>query len=323
METRSVDKVLERIRGLITKAESLEELGDEASLNEAQACRERADSMMQKYAVEEWQTMRAAPAASKPTRIKIDIGEEGNEFLSDMATLVNIVAKFCKCSSIWMAGSAYKAGDRQEYCWVYGYESDLKYFEMLFTNLFLHMGGAIFPKPDPLKTLGQNAYELHNAGLNWYDIARAYGWYQVPPEAHEPVDMYVNRETGERATWARSVGRYKSAYTKEIADRGEKFLRIPANGSKGFRANAASGYLSRIRQRLDEVAGKRGSGTELVLADKEKNIDDKLMADFPGMTMARTKKTTYNETAYRRGAAHANTANLNPAAGAGARKPLA
>jgi hypothetical protein len=322
MDTRGVDKVLDKIRGLITKAESLEQSGDEHSLREALACRERADVMMQKYAVEEWQTMRAAPVQAKPQRIKIDIGEEDNEFLSEMATLVNIVSKFCKCSSIWMVGTAYKAGDRQEYCWVYGYESDLRYFEMLFTALFLHMGGAIFPKPDPAKTLGENAYELHNAGLNWFDIAKTYGWYQVSPQMHEPVDMYVNRETGERATWARAIGRIKKAYQDEIARRGEKFFRIPPNGSKTFRANAASGYLARIRQRLQEIAGQRGSGAELVLADKSKLIDDAMIVDFPGMRVSTSKKTTYNAEAYARGTRHANTANLNPAAGAGARKPL-
>ena len=322
METRSVDKVLNKIRGLISKAENLEELGDEASLNEAQACRAAADAMMQKYAVEEWQTMRAAPVQQKPTRIKIDIGEEGNEFMTEMASLVNIVAKFCKCSSIWMAGSAYKAMDRQEYCWVYGYESDLRYFELLFTTLFMHMGGAIFPKPDPTKTLGENAYELHNAGLNWFDIAKAYGWYQVPPQPHEPVDMYVNRETHERATWARAIGSIKKAYTQEINKRGEKFLRIPANGSKTFRLNAAQGYLNRIRQRLDEISGQRGAGAELVLRDKEQNIDEAMIADFPGMSVGRARRTTYNATAYAKGAKHANTANLNPAATGGTRKAL-
>jgi hypothetical protein len=319
---RDADRVLSKIRGLIQKAEGLEALGDPESLNEADACRAAADKMMQKYAVEEWQTMRAASVQTKPTRVKIEIGEEDNEFLAEMASLVNIVARFCKCSSIWMAGSAYRASGRQEYCWVYGYESDLRYFELMFTNLFLHFGGAIFPKPDPAKTLGQNAYELHNAGLNWVDIAKVYGWHLTAPFAHEPATMLVNHETGERRTYPKSAGMYKKAYEQEIARRGEPFLRIAPNGSKTFRINAAQGYLNRIRQRLDEIAGQRGAGAELVLADKGKNIDEAMLIDFPGMTVGRARKGTYNAEAYARGTKHANTANLNPAAGSAPRKAI-
>lgn len=317
------DKVLDKIRGLIAKAESLEESGDPHGLNEALACRNRADEMMQTYAVEEWQTMRAASVASKPERIKIDIGEEGNQFLTEMATLVNIVAKFCKCSSVWMTGSGYSASSKQEYCWVYGYESDLKYFQMLFTSLFLHMGGAIFPKPDLNKTLGQNAYELHNAGLNWFDIAKAYGWYKVVSESWEPDNMYVNQNTGERLSWSKSIGKIKNAYTKEINRRGEQPLRIPPSGSETFRRNAAQGYLNRISDRLREIAGQRGSGTELVLADKAKNIDDLIGEHHPSLAVARTKGVRYNEAAYRKGMTHANSASLNPAAGSGNRGSIA
>jgi hypothetical protein len=320
--TRDADKVLSKIRGLIQKAEGLEALGDPESMNEADACRGAADKMMQKYAVEEWQTMRAAPVAAKPTRVKIDIGDEDNEFLNDMATLVNIVAKFCKCSSIWMVGSAYKNSNKQEYCWVYGYESDIRYFELMFTNLFLHFGGAIFPKPDPTKTLEENAYELHNAGLNWIDIARLYGWYDVPPRSDEPALMFVNRETKVRATYPRSVGVYKKAYERAIQERDEPFLRITSNSSKTFRINAARGYLNRIRDRLAEISGQRGKGNELVLKDKTKSIDEAMLVDFPGMTFGTTKATKHNAEAYARGTRHANTANLNPAAGAGARKAL-
>jgi hypothetical protein len=314
-----LNKVLDKIRGLITKAESLEELADEHSLLEALACRTKADEMMQKYAVEEWQTMRAAPIQTKPERIKIDIGEEDNMFLTEMATLVNVVAQFCKCSSVWMNGSAYKAGNKQEYCWVYGYESDLRYFEMLFTTLFLHMGGAIFPKPDPAKTLGVNAYELHNAGLNWFDIAKAYGWYKVPSRPGEAENMYVNQNTGERLSWSKSIGKIKNAYTKEIQHRGEQPLRIPPSGSETFRRNAAQGYLARIGQRLREVAGARGSGAELVLADKSDNINELIHEYHPSMAVARTKSVRYNETAYRKGVSHANTASLNPSTTRGSR----
>jgi hypothetical protein len=319
MET---DKVLERIRGLINKAESLEADGSETSMNEAQACRERADEMMQKYAVEEWQTAKAAPVGLKPTRIKINLGDGDNPFLEEISTLVNIVARFCKCTSMWMRGSGWGMSTAQEYSWVYGYESDLRYFEMLFTTIHLHMIGAIFPKPDPNKTLGQNAFELHNAGLNWFDIAKAYGWYQVSPEKHEPANMYVNRHTGERKPWSKSVGPIKKAYAAEVASRDAIYVKIHPNGSMTYRRNAAQGYLARIGGRFRELQGQRGSGTELVLADKTQNIWAMVNEDFPNSTTTKTRKVTYNETAYTKGVQHANTAALNPEATARPRTAL-
>lgn len=309
------NKVLDRIRGLIAKAESLENEGTPEALNEATACRERADEMMQKYAVEDWQTRQAAPTMSKPERVKIKIGEAENTFLSEMASLVNVVAQFCKCSSVWVVDGGKYTEDKQEYCWVYGYESDLRYFEMLFTQLFLHMNGAIFPQPDFSKSMGENVYELHNAGLNWIDIARMYGWYEVLALPYEPVGgIFVNRNTGERTTKNRSVGKFKKAYEAEIARRGEPFFRIKPNGSETYRRNAAQGYLARISQRFREIAGKRGSGAELVLADKEQNITALIADHFGDLRSIGSKKTSYNETAYRNGVRHANTAALNPQA---------
>ena len=323
--------VLDKIRGLIAKAESLEVSKDPHAAQEAMACRERADMMMQKYAVEEWQIMAKAPVAAKPTRIKIEIGDADNPFLTEMATLVNIISNFCKCSSVWMVGSGFKVSDKitgessystQEYCWVYGYESDLRYFELLYTSLFLHMSGAIFPKPDPLLSLELNVYELHNAGLNWFDIAKAYGWYQVPPLPHEPPAMYVNRETGARQNWTKTIGVLKKAYQREIAKRGEQFLRIPPNGSLTYRRNAAQGYLARIGQRLREIAGQRGSGTEIVLADKSQNIAAAIADAFPNSRAVASKQAKFNATAYAKGTRHANTASLNPEAKAAERKAL-
>jgi hypothetical protein len=317
-----IDKTLERIRGLINKAESLEALGDINSMNEAQACRERADEMMQKYAIEEWQTAKTAPVGLKPTRVRINLGNGDNPFLGEIASLVNVVARFCKCSSIWMEGSGFKSEGIQEYSWVYGYESDLRYFEMLFTNLHLHMVGAIFPKPDLTKTLGENAYELHHAGLNWFDIAKAYGWYKVTSMPGEAQNMYVNRNTGERLSWSKSIGKIKQAYQAEVSRRDVVSVKIHPNGSETYRRNAAQGYLTRIEQRLREIAGHRGTGTELVLADKSQNITAAIAEDFPHSRKAASKRATYNEGAYRRGVAHANTASLNPEAGAGNRPAI-
>lgn len=310
-----LSSVLTKVRALVEKAEHPATPKAEADL-----ARATADRLMEKYAIEEWQAATKASGPTKPGRVKIDIGEGNSMFLTETATLVNVVANFCRCSSIWMKGSG-RYG-HQESCMVYGYESDLRYFEIMFTTLYLHMSGAIFPGPDPAETLGVNAYRMHNAGLNWFDIAQAYGWAEVPRKDGEPRYMYRNRETGERASWAKSVGRIKAAYTKEVIARGEQALRIPPSGTENFRRNAAKGYLARIAQRLHEQSGKRGSGTELVLSDRTQNVRQALAEDFPDTQMTGARFVKYNAEAYGRGVKHANSASLNPAATTASRKAL-
>lgn len=318
-----LSKTLERVRGLVAKAESLEAMGGQDNLNEATACREKADKMMEDYGLEEWELLKGADDKGfKPVRIKIDIGTGDNEFLTELATLVHVVATFCKCRSVWMTGSGWGISERQEYCYVYGYESDLRYFELLITTLMLHMIGTIFPSPDLAKSLGENAYELHNAGLNWFDIAQAYGWQVCASRDGEPKFMYRNKGTGERASWGKSVGRIKSAYAAEVKARGETSLRIPPSGSRNFRINAVQGYLREIDLRLRQIAGQRGTGTEMVLADKTQNITAAVAEDFPEMKHNKARKVAYNAEAYRRGVNHARTASLNPEAGAKPREAL-
>jgi Protein of unknown function (DUF2786) len=300
--------VLRKVRALIERAEH-----PSTPAGEAEQCRATADKLMEKYAIEEWQTAQATGVGAKPTRIKINLGKVDSPFLTETATLAHVVANFCRCSSMWMTGSGY--GDREEYAYVYGFESDLRYFEMLFTTLFLHMSGAIFPEPHPEKSLELNAYEMHNAGLNWYDIAQAYGWREVAPLPGEAKHMYKNRE-GERASWSKAVGRIKSAYAREVKARGEQPLRIPPQGSENFRHNAANGYILRIQQRLDEQLGKRGAGTEIALRDRGPAIRALLEEKHPDASPQSGRNVKFNPEAYARGRRHANSASLNPQAGA-------
>ena len=103
------------------------------------------------YGLEEWELLKGSDDKGfKPTRIKIDLGAGDNEFLPELATLVNVVAAFCKCRSVWMCGSGWGLSDRPVSTrYVYGYESDLRYFELLPSSpQFVLALGADLPLPD-------------------------------------------------------------------------------------------------------------------------------------------------------------------------------
>jgi Protein of unknown function (DUF2786) len=298
------NKVLDRVRALVAKAE-----GSGVTAEESATYRAKADELMQKYLIEEWQLAGKAPVGLKPTRIKVDIGAGDSPLLTETATLVNVIANFCKCSSVWMMGSG--SYGRQEYCYVYGYESDLRYFELLFTTLYLHMSGALFPKPDPSLSEGANVREMRHAGLNWNDVAEAYGWKL---EERNGSNTTYRNEAGEVKKWGQVVGRIKRLYAQEIKARGEQPFSLGRGGAgnANFRLNAAQGYLHRISQRLRETAGKRAAGTELVLRDKSQNIADMIAEAHPDMQANAARSAKYNADAYARGVRHANTADLAP-----------
>ncbi len=313
--------VLRKVRFLVAMAEqpidptlSPEEAA--ATKREQDAARARADKLMESYAIKEWQAAQGGDApAIRPTFIRIDIGAGDSPYLDETATLANIVANYCRCSSVWMSGSGWGLSDRQEHVRVYGYESDLRYFELLFTTLYLHMTGAVFPVFDPARSIEDNVYSLHNAGMNWWDIAEANGWRPTASRPGEPKLMYRNENTGERASWAKAVNQYKRAYQRAIKARGEEFFRIPPSGSRDFRFNAAQGYLARIRRRLDEQAGKREQSTVLVLKDRDHNIADLVASEHPDLRSTGARSVHFNAEAWARGTRHADTASLHPEAG--------
>ena len=136
-----LSSVLRKVRALIERAEY-----PDTPAEEAITARETADRLIEKYAVEEWEALKSGGATGlRPDKIKIDVGEEGDPFLDRIAHLVSVVANFCRCQFIWMKGSGNKFIPRSEYCVVYGYQSDLRYFELLYTTLHLQLAGAMFP----------------------------------------------------------------------------------------------------------------------------------------------------------------------------------
>jgi hypothetical protein len=316
--------VFERVQKLIAVAEH-----EGTPVEEAQTARLLADKLMLDNAINEQMLDAKRPAASRMKPGTTDVPMIADmDLIGYVDYLIGQVCRHTNCrhrSYVTWSDGIYNAR-------IYGYESDRRYFQMLYTTLRLHMVGALRPGVDPSKSIEENSYALHSAGLNWFDIAKLHGWYgPVTPEAGEPKLVYVNRNTGERRSWAKAIAQYKTAYARAIAELGEDALHISPAGVKTFQRNAADGYVNRISQRLREIRDRQPIGS--ALATRTSVVDDLFReenADLFQKTAASNGRgrrikyvdRPYNSTAYESGVKRANTANLNPAASPGNTKGI-
>jgi hypothetical protein len=330
-----LNKVLNRVRKLVAAAEAPIAPGAspeerEHTLREQAAARKLADKLMLDYAIQEAQIQSARPAAlkAKPEIIEIDLTPD-LELVGWVARLAADIARHCRCQI-----RTYHRLSYETRCWqskVYGFESDLRYFEVMYTTLRLHMIGALSAKPDLTQSLEDNAYRLHNAGLNWRDIGQAYGWEDIGGR------RVKNKDTGEVSTLSKTDGRIKTAYYKACAARGEQPVKIPASGSSTFRYSAAQGYVSRIAQRLRALRENQATGgAAVVLRSQAGDLSDFFKQDNPDLFAERKecekcaksksghcrdhprgsyRPRAFSSDGYQAGVAQANTASLNPEAG--------
>lgn len=329
-----LNKVLERVSKLVAKAED-----PSVTPEEAKSYRDMADSLMLKYAIEEAQldASRPAPSRAKPGTLVVPLTVD-HDLLGYVGVLADATAKACRCMirkyTSWVTGEGWQAT-------VYGYESDLRYFEVMYTTLRLHMIGALRPSVDPNESLDENCYRLHNAGLNWLEIAGLYGWKKDSFQVGDKNEMWYNTRTQERKSNWQVGGMHKRACQRAGKARGEAgHMVIAAGAGATFRRSAAEGYAYRLRRRLRDLESGRISepGSELVLADrssdlmaffKDQNADLFMEYEPPEPCKAcekaksghcrahprgSWKEVPFSDAGYSAGVRHANTAALNPEA---------
>jgi hypothetical protein len=339
--TAKLDSILRKVRAAIALAEA-----EGTPPHEAAQAQAMADALMLKYSVDQTMADKAAlpQHKTKPIVITVQLGPD-SDVIGYIAWLAQDIAAHCRCKvrpySSWTDGG-----------WnakVYGFESDVRYFELLYTTLRLHMIGVLIPKVETHKSLEDNAYRLHTAGYNWLEIAEMYGWRKGNSfyyggrqydGSRPPADMkvpYYNSK--ENPCWqpATQVGsRIKRAYQREATHRGEAHKKLAANGTAAYRKSAANGYVARLTGRLREVARGRDTGSALILRSRIDDLDALFRKDNPDMFPSEEEKAAeeaanagkkgrrvtvraapVNMEAYSMGAAYANTADLNATPRAG------
>jgi uncharacterized protein DUF2786 len=278
-----LDKTLAKVRALIAKAESTD------SPAEAEALRERADALMFAHAIDEvmLEASRPEEQRTKPAHIRIKLADKSH--LTEQITyLAQYLANHYRVRLVFMGLYTKHWGDIT--VTAVGYESDLRFFETMFTALHLDLAGKLTPKADPAETFDANVYRMRDAGMSWGAIAH---------EMNKTRANYLKANAANTAAqslvadWKeipiREDAQYPipaGAYRRECKRRGEapRRTRTPV----GYQRNFAEGYVNRIGLRLAEMRRKRdneGSGTALVL--RSDSVEDMVNELFPKMSKSK------------------------------------
>lgn len=284
------NKVLARVRLLLERAHH-----PSTPETETKACEEKANKLMVEYAIEQADLDAVRPAANraKPETLTVVMCGRGSPFVDQLYALSGALLDFCRVRGVYTGLQYVKYQDVR--MTVIGYPADLRYFEMLYTSLLLHMLSNLEPKPDPNKTFDENVYILHEAGVSYRKQVHA---------------LFPDIPKWDDATIKRMGGRCKSAYRRWCKKLGEEPRAIAAPIT--YQRNFAIGYVHRISVRLWEMQMKQPTSTGLVL--RSDAIDALHNEMFPKLGKAkRPKQIRWDAGARLAGTTAANAADLGGA----------
>lgn len=315
----TVDKMLERVRALLAKAESTD------SQQESDALQAKANELMLKYAIEEAELEATRPAAQRmvPEKIEVDICPRDSHLTDQLSYLAGYVAAHFRCQIVFY-GLGKNSWALNVRAIVVGFPTDLRFFEMLFTSLHLHLSGHLEPKPDPQKSFDENVYIMHDAGVKWKRIAdlmnRAFSTiadirYQVPEIRPEAAHWRKSVRPGKgEPDWAlvpwpdghRLINAYKR-WCKEIGDT-PRAIQSPVT----YQRNAAEGYVQHIQIRLWEMRNQEDEEPGTALALRTQDVIDAFREMFPDLEQAKpAAKIRYDQEARAAGRRAAAQADLS------------
>lgn len=259
-----LDAILRKVQGLLANAD------DAGNTPEAQETyRQAAEALMFKYRIDEVQAASAAvgtmtSGGQAPVWRTFWICRLGNDFASTYRYMASQAIGHFDGKSV----GTQKQNPDDENRWWYaidavGYDSDLRFADVLYTSMHLAFAGKMEPKVNPEKSDAENAYILRSAGLEGKRIALALWGKDDKPLRVKARKLF--------AQYAESIGEDASV----LLGRG--------NSVALFRESYADGFESEMASRLYRMRTSHGDGAELVLASRKEAVQEALYERFPRM----------------------------------------
>lgn len=257
MPNAKLDDMMRKIKALIARAEH-----PNTPEGEADSARAMADKLMRKYRIEESTLIeQGAMDAEKitPGEMTVDVCPWSSEFYQTYWNIMNYVAQHVGARMAQASG--FVDGVHYLRAVLVGYESDLRFADVLFTNAKITFRDRMEPKPDPSLSDEDNVYRMRKAGMERIRVAYLMGW----------------TKGGAKVT---------RLYKEACAKRGEEpLLTGQGNSVKVYREAYADGFCAELWQRLYHArnAADQEGGGGLVLANRKDNVDEAFYQRFPNL----------------------------------------
>lgn len=252
----SDNKMGAKVRGLLDTADSYEA---EGNLEAAALYRTKAEELMVKYRIEQEETLAVDPGAAKPVQVDMDLVGYGSSYKSRLHTMWYHIAKHCEVRS-WEEYSYTDEGYVLR-THVVGYEEDVRYAEMLFTNARLVFTEKLEPRVNHNFSDQVNVYRLRSAGIERIRIAEM---------------MWGNTDK----VFLARVGRL---YKAECDNRGEEAM-LSGRGvtGKAYREQYADAFVVTLSSRLWSARqAATASGGGVVLHGRKERIEEAFYTFYP------------------------------------------
>ena len=243
------------IRGLIAQADH-----PNTSDIEAAAFRAKAEELMKAYRVAEEDALAVDPALVVPTHLDVVLTVRNGELSHHYPSMVRTIAQHTQVRVRAMWG--WNENTQVLNVTAVGYEGDLRFFELLWTNAQLMFSTKIDVTWDDNLSEAENVYRMRQAGIKRREIADR-AW-----------------KNGDQAAARSKVQRI---YVRESAARGEDPLASGLSfSSANYRQAYAQSFVDTLRTRLRiarDAAESRGGLPEH--KGRRDRVDEAFYAKFP------------------------------------------
>lgn len=287
MSNEKLDSMMRKVSGLLAKAD------DPATTEpEADSCRATAERIMRKYRIEESMLIEAGALneeVTKPGWKVVTVAPAASPYYNAYYRMMVYVAEHTGCRMAYSWGPS-NDGVYSLNVTLVGYESDVRFAEVLFMNARLVFADRMEPKPKADMSDEDNVYRLRSSGMERIKIAKVMGWGDTGSATAKVTRLYkaACKARGEDPTL---TGRSMSV--------------------TAFRESYQDGFLSELFGRLHRARNAAGTGGEIVLHNRQETVDEEFYRMYPskrpsnvpaerGKVSRRSGWTAKDEARYRR-----------------------
>lgn len=257
VEGINLDRMLVKIRALLAQADD-----PAATEAESRVFRAKAEELMDKYRIEEEHLAEQGGVVSdtyRPVSRQVPLCPQSSPYVDTYVALASYVASHVGARGVW----SYKFDDDgvlTAYMEMVGFESDLRFAEVIYQSARLVFADRMEPQYDPSLSDEDNVYRMRSAGIERPRIGELMGW---GPKAAQKVTTVYKRACRQRGEDPVVVGKQFSA--------------------KVFREQYAAGFTSTFWRRLTNArnAADISGGGALVLANRKDKVDEVYYDMFP------------------------------------------